>query len=307
MTLTTHLLRLNLADETPVAEADDLTLDLYRDVVLRELERGPLHEDDVVVPLLLLPAPLLLAALLRTLGLPLLGARGLARGDLGGGPGALRTASLDLIDRPLVLVDHLEPHLVGVVAGEGAPLATVHPEVINAKTHTKPGGNFVGFFALLAARAVAEVERDADLARELGVLRAIGWPLLRLSRLLRLLRLLRRLLLRLLRLLRLLLLLLLVLLLFLFTVLLLFVLLLIGEKIGVGSGHEGGVPGLAARGAHEAFLYGCLDLLPVHVGDFPGVEMGLLASEGSSAALADQVHAAEIELHERRQHVGVPG
>ena len=168
----------------------------------------------------------------------------------------------------------------------------------------------MGFFALLAARAVAEVERDADLARELGVLRAIGWPLLRVSRLLRLLRLLwllRRLLLRLLRLLRLLLLLLLVLLLFLFTVLLLLVLLLIGEKIGVGSGHEGGVPGLAARGAHEAFLYGCLDLLPVHVGDFPGVEMGLLASEGSSAALADQVHAAEIELHERRQHVGVPG
>ena len=64
---------------------------------------------------------------------------------------------------------------MGPVAGAGfLPAAAPNTEVINAKTHTQPGGDIVGLFALLAARADAEVERDADLARDLGVLGAIG-------------------------------------------------------------------------------------------------------------------------------------
>ena len=240
----THLFRHDLSGETSVAETDDLTLDLYRNVVLRELERGVLHEDDVVVHLLLLAAPLLHAAGLRTLGLPLLA--GLARGGGLGSLDALWAASLGRLDLRPILVGHLEPHPVGIVAGAGALTAAADPEVINAKTHTQPGGDFVGFFALLAARAVAEVERDADLARGLGVLGTVGRSLLRLRLLLLLL-------------LRLLLLLLLVLLLFLFTLLLfltlfmlwtlllLLTLLLIlvfhGKKVGVCRRH---VSGLAA-------------------------------------------------------------
>ena len=172
ITRSTHLLRLDLADETPVAEADDLTLDFDRDVVIRELERGILHYDDVVVRFQPLSTPLIFAAAaaaLRTRGLPLLGHRGIARDVCClGGPDTLRAAPLGRIERPLVFIGHLEPHLVGIVAGTGDLVAaTVDPEVINAKTHTHPLWDFVGLLAFLAARAVAEVERDADLARDL--------------------------------------------------------------------------------------------------------------------------------------------
>ena len=308
----TYLLCVDLADEALVAEANDLTLDIDRRVDFRELERGSLHDDDVVVRLLPLPAPLLLAAAaaLRAWGLPLLACLD------PGGPDALRTAPLDILDLGPVLVLHLGPHLVGIVAGAGAlPAAAPNTEVINAKTHTQPRGDIVGLFALLAARADAEVERDADLARDLGVLGAIGrWPLLWLLLLSRLL---------LLRILDLLLFLSTLLLfwillrfwtLWLFWALLLFwrlllllALLFLGKVVRVGCRHEGGVSGLVARGADEALLDGGLYLILVHEVDSRGGEMGKLALVGRPVALADQAHAAEVEAHERRQHMGVPG
>ena len=96
--------------------------------------------------------------------------------------------------------------------------------------------------------------------------------------------------------------------LFLALLLLLLLLFLLGrQKIGVGGRHEGSVSVLAARGAHEATLDGLLDFFPIHGVHCKGGEVGLRTLVGGPVALGDQVHAAEVEPHKRRQHVRVPG